>query len=285
MNENMKKFLLCALIAIIGCCFIFACENTEGSSSENPPIPNPSKQKTISKIIANYGYFEGYCGYYDYTFTYNEHNRVEQIYVVYGDGGKYNRCISIDYDGTTINISNSQSDSRYSDAVANNLGYITYWENTLFTYNHEGQIINDYYESTSSSEFGGSRSTIYEWRNDNIESVQCNFGDDRQYNYKVKYNNKYTNAVNLDLNWFVDPMNEFGSANVDFELATIGLMGKRCKNYITELCNASKDFKIIGVRASYDWTYDSDGYPIKCEVTEYASGAEYISTYLFIYSE
>jgi hypothetical protein len=62
-------------------------------------------------------------------------------------------------------------------------------------------------------------------------------------------------------------------------------MGKRCKNYITELCNASKDFTITGVRARYDWTYDRNGYPIECEVTEYASGEEYISTYLFIYSE
>lgn len=281
----MKKFLLCAVIAIIGCCFIFACENTEGSSSENPPIHNPSEQKTISQIIANYGYFEGYSGRYDYTFIYNEHNRVEQIYVVYNDG-ESDRCISIDYDGTTINISYSPSNKEYPGAEVNNLGYITYWKDTLFTYNHKGQITNDYYKSTSSSEFGGSINTTYEWRNDNIESVQCNYGNDRQYNYIVKYNdNKYTNAVNLDLNWFVDPMNEFGSGNVDFELATIGLMGKRCKNYITELCNASKDFTITGVRASYDWTYDRDGYPIKCEVTEYASGEEYISTYLFIYSE
>ena len=281
----MKKFLLCAVIAIIGCCFIFACENTEGSSSENPPIHNPSEQKTISQIIANYGYFEGYSGRYYYTFIYNEHNRVEQIYVVYNDG-ESDRCISIDYNGTTINISDSQSDRQYPNAEVNNLGYITYWKDTRFTYNHKGQIINDYYESTSSGEFGGSISTTYEWRNDNIESVQRNSGNDRQSNYIVKYNdNKYTNAVNLDLNWFVDPMNVFGSNNVDWELATIGLMGKRCKNYITELCRASKDFKITGVRASYDWTYDRDGYPIKCEVTEYASGEEYISTYLFIYSE
>lgn len=270
----MKKLFTWVLVAIIGCGAISACDDSDDNHEEVRPTPRPTKQRTISKISAHYGYFEGYTGHYEYTFTYDESKRVVGV-------GSHRVYINIDYvSPSTISIVGSNFEDRRQVDI-NNLGYITCYGLSTFTYNSKGQLTNDSYYMPSDSDDGAgySRSTIYTWSNDNIARVQQNFNGNL-WNLRVKYNDKDTNAVTLDLNWFVDPMNAFGSANVDFELATIGLMGKRCKNYITELIDEDDDWRV-----TYDWTYDSEGYPIECVATEYTSSRKITSRYFFVYSD
>lgn len=280
----MKKLFTWVLVAIIGCGAISACDDSDDNHKEVRPTPGPTKQRTISKISAHYGYFEGYTGHYEYNFTYDESKRVVEVTSEFWENGSHQRYINIDYvSPSTISIGDGNyGDTRQVDI--NNLGYITCDGLSTFTYNSKGQLTNDSYYMPSDSDDGAgdSRSTIYTWSNDNIARVQQN-SHGNLWNLRVKYNDKDTNAVTLDLNWFVDPMNAFGSGSVEFELATIGLMGKRCKNYITELIDEDDDWRV-----TYDWTYDSEGYPIECvatEYTEYANSGKMTSRYFFVYSD
>lgn len=271
----MKRFFTWMLIAIIACGVISACDDSDGNHEGVQPTPGTVKQRTISKISAYYGYFEGYTGHYEYTFTYDDSKRVVGI-DAYRDAGSF--YYGIDYvSPSTINI---QGDLYSGDEQVdiNKLGYITSDGSSTFTYNSKGQLTNDnsYWQG---DDYDSSYSTTYTWSNDNIMRVQQNYNGNL-WNLSIKYNDKYTNAVNLDLNWFVDPMNAFGSANVDFMLATIGLMGKRCDNYVTELIDEDDDWRV-----TYDWTYDSEGYPIECVVTEHTDGDKMTSRYFFAYSD
>lgn len=281
----MKKLFTWVLIAIIGCGAISACDDSDDNHEAVRPTPGPTKQRTISKISAYYGYFEGYTGHYEYTFTYDDSKRVVEM-DVNRDYGNLN--LTIDYVSSKILNTNGLYHDYVSQVDINNLGYITSiglsaftYGLSTFTYNSKGQLTNDSFYRPSDSDDGAdySRSTIYTWSNDNIARVQQN-SHGNLWNLRVKYNDKDTNAVTLDLNWFVDPMNSFGSAIVDFELATIGLMGKRCKNYITELIDEDDDWRV-----TYDWTYDSEGYPIECVATEYTNSGKMTSRYFFVYSD
>ncbi len=271
----MKKLFTWMLIAIIGCGAISACDDSDDNHEEVRPTPGPTKQRTISKISAHYGYFEGYTGHYEYTFTYDDSKRVVEM-DVNRDHGNCN--LTIDYVSSNILNIDGLYDDYVSQVDINSLGYITCDGFSTFTYNSKGQLTNDSYY-IDDGELYEDLSTIYTWSNDNIVRVQQNYNGNL-WDLRVKYNDKDTNAVTLDLNWFVDPMNAFGSGNVDFELATIGLMGKRCKNYITELIDEDDDWRV-----TYDWTYDSEGYPIECVATEYTNSGKMTSRYFFVYSD
>ena len=275
----MKKLFTWVLIAIIGCGAISACDDSDDNHEAVRPASGPTKQRTISKISAYYGYFEGYTGHYEYTFTYDDSKRVVEMDV----NRDYENCnLTIDYVSSKILNINGLYDDYVSQVDINNLGYITSNGLSTFTYNSKGQLTNDSYYRPSGSDDRADYSyrTIYTWSNDNIARVQQNINGNL-WNLRVKYNDKDTNAVTLDLNWFVDPENCFGSANVDSELATIGLMGKRCKNYITELIDEDDDWRV-----TYDWTYDSEGYPIECVATEYTKNSgKMTSRYFFVYSD
>lgn len=275
----MKKIFSWVLVAIIGCGAISACDDSDDNHEAVRPTPRPTKQRTISKISAHYGYFEGYTGHYEYTFTYDESKRVVEMDVC--TEGTERWYLTIDYVSSTILNIKELYEDYVSQVDINSLGYITCDGFSTFTYNSKGQLTNDSYYMPSENDDGAdySRSTIYTWSNDNIARVQQN-NNGNLLNFRVKYNDKDTNAVTLDLNWFVDPNIAFGSGSVDFELATIGLMGKRCKNYVTELIVEDDDWRV-----TYDWTYDSEGYPIECVTTEYTNSRKMTSRYFFVYSD
>lgn len=276
----MKKLFSWVLVAIIGCGAISACDDSDDNHEAVRPTPGPTKQRTISKISAHYGNLGGYTEHYEYNFTYDESKRVVEVSYEFWANESHRVYINIDYvSPSTISIGESDLGDRLVDI--NNLGYITCDGCYTFTYNSKGQLTNDSYYMPSDSDDGAgySSSTIYTWSNDNIARAQQN-NNGNLWSFRVKYNDKDTNAVTLDLNWFVDPMNAFGSRSVDFELATIGLMGKRCKNYVTELIVEDGDWRV-----TYDWTYDSEGYPIECVATEYTVIGKITSRYFFVYSD
>lgn len=236
----------------------------------------PTKQRKISQIIANYGYFEGYSGIYKYVFYYNN-DKFQSVHVE-RENDDYN--ISIGYKtNTSITISDKWDDY---DADINNSGYITCMKKSssgysLYSYDNQGCLINEQ-DMYNMWDYVYEGNTVITWNNGNIIKTQHenNDGGGEIYTWEAtyKYNDKLTKLVNLDLNWFVDPMHEY--CDVDYIIGAAGFMGTKCKNYKIERKSGS------GSIVKYDWSYDDLGYPTKCVITDYNDD---ISTIIFMYMD
>lgn len=232
--------------------------------------------------MANYGYFEGYTGIYKYTFNYID-DKFESVAVDFSEG---HYSISVSYPSDSyITIYEGNYRKNYNADINNN-GYITclndryYSGSTLYSYDSEGYLTNEscMYEIYN---YIDESNTAITWDNGNIVKTRSEFYDLDEINTwkkTYKYNNKLTKLVNLDLNWFVNPMDEY-CIDIDYIIGTAGFMGTKCKNYMIEQKYDS------GSTIKYDWTYDDLGYPIKCVVTDYIGDASSVSTYTFAYMD
>ncbi len=214
-------------------------------------------------------------------FFYYNNDKFQSVHVE-RENDDYN--ISIGYKtNTSITISDKWDDY---DADINNSGYITCMKKSssgysLYSYDNQGCLINEQ-DMYNMWDYVYEGNTVITWNNGNIIKTQHenNDGGGEIYTWEktYKYNNKLTKLVNLDLNWFVNPMDEY-CIDIDYIIGTAGFMGTKCKNYMIEQKYDS------GSTIKYDWTYDDLGYPIKCVVTDYIGDASSVSTYTFAYMD
>ena len=195
----------------------------------------PTMQRKISQIMVNYGYYEGYCGIYKYTFHYID-DKFQSVDVDHNEG---NYSISVSYTSDSY-ITIYDIWDNYN-ANINNIGNITLTNNspypgrTLYSYDH-GHLINESFRYTI-KDYIDESNTVITWKNGNIIKTRSELYLDADitntWEKTYKYNSKLTQLVNLDLNWFVNPMDRY-CLDIDYIIGTAGFMGAKCKNYMIE---------------------------------------------------
>lgn len=267
----MKRFIVMMGLVLAA----VACGTDAKKSATEEPIAIPEVARVITDITAEYQHETGTAVNNHMTFEYDELGRPVRVEVSQQD---MSSITEISYlEGGIVEVRGLPFDA--NRLSVNTEGYCTAiaskeMKSIAYDYDEVGHLASYNYQWLYQGKEleHVSEESIMVWNDKNLEkSIWMLTWGEEAFNskYVYKYNIGSNYATNLDLNWLVEAKMYGISFNVNSgcinALCATGFMGERSANHIISSCDEAKDF----VSAKYDWKYDTEGYPVSCNVSCY----------------